>query len=247
MENRGRYKTIVISDIHIGSRWSHTQAAIDFLSSNDCDMLVLGGDIIDGWHLGRNRRRWRHAYNGFLQLLLRTLETTEVVYIRGNHDDFLDNVTPFHYGNLSIVDNYIYESGDKRIFIFHGDMFDTVTARFRWLSKLGDKLYSMMLQVNRLYNDYRRRHGKSYLSISKVMKRKVKDMVSRASNFDNNIVSIAHRHGCNAVICGHIHQPDMRYIKDVLYMNSGDWIESLSALVEDENGNWKVLRLGDIL
>ncbi len=243
MEKR-KYKTIVISDIHIGSRWSHTAEAINFLNDNDCDMLILGGDIIDGWHLGRNRRRWKHDYNRFLQLFLRILETTKIVYIRGNHDDFLDNVTPFHYGNLSIVDNYIYQSGDKKFYIFHGDMFDNVTTRFRWMSKFGDKLYSMMLQINRLYNDYRKRHGKSYFSISKMAKQKVKELVSRASNFDNNIVSIAHRHDCNAVICGHIHQPDKRYIKDILYLNSGDWIESLSALVEDHDGNWEVIRFG---
>ncbi len=246
MESKKRYKTIVVSDIHIGSKWSHTQAAIDFLGRNDCDMLILGGDIIDGWHLGRNRKRWKHDYNKFLQLLLQTIETTKVIYIRGNHDDFLDNVAPFNYRNFSILDNYIYESGDKRIYVFHGDMFDNVTSRFRWVSKFGDKLYSMMLQLNRLYNDYRKRHGKSYFSISKFMKQKVKEIVSKASNFDNNIVSIARRNNCNAVICGHIHQPDKRYIEDILYLNSGDWIESLSALVEHHDGTWEVLRFGSM-
>lgn len=239
-----KYKTIVISDIHIGSKWSHTQEAFEFLKNNSCEFLILNGDIIDGWHLVRSRRKWKHTYNDFIKLLLNLLLDTKILYIRGNHDDFLENVTPFYYDNLSIVDNYIYESCGKKFYVFHGDVFDTVTTKIRWMSKFGDKLYSMLLQINRYYNDYRKRHGKEYFSISKVMKDKIKVMVSSMSSFDRNIVDLAHKHNCNGVICGHIHQPDSKYIKDIYYLNSGDWIESLSAVVENFDGNWQVLHFG---
>ncbi len=245
MPDEIKYKTIVISDIHIGSKWSHAIEAMEFLKNNRCKKLILNGDIIDGWHLGRNRKRWKHVYNSFLKLLLDKQKDTEIIYIRGNHDDFLDNVVPFEYENISILRDYIYESNGMRFYVFHGDMFDSVTSKIRWMSKLGDKLYSILLQINRYYNDYRKRHGKEYFSISKIMKDKVKKYVSRFSAFDRNIVNIAHKHNCNGVICGHIHQPDMKYIKDILYINSGDWIESLSVVVEHMDGKWEVLHFGE--
>lgn len=238
-----KYKTIVLSDIHIGSKFSHTLEAMEFLKNNCCETLILNGDIIDGWHLVRNRKRWKHLYNSFITLILDIHKTTEIVYIRGNHDDFLDNVIPFKYGNFSILKDYIFESHGKKFYVFHGDVFDNVTSKMRWMSKLGDKLYSLLLQINRHYNDYRRRHGKEYLSISKIMKEKVKNYVSKVSNFDKNIVDIAKRHDCDAVICGHIHQPDMKYIDNILYLNSGDWIESLSAITESFEGDWNVVHI----
>ncbi len=238
--NTKKYKTIVLSDIHIGSKFSHTVEAMNFLKENSCEKLILNGDIIDGWHLVRNRKRWKHMYNSFITLMLDIQRDTEIIYIRGNHDDFLDNVAPFTYGNFSILRNYIHESMGRKFFVFHGDMFDNVTSNIRWMSKFGDKLYSLLLQINRHYNDYRRRHGKEYFSISKLMKDKVKRYVSRMSSFDKNIVEIARKHNCNGVICGHIHQPEKKYIHDILYINSGDWIESLSAVTEDFDGNWNV-------
>ena len=130
--------------------------------------------------------------------------------------------------------------------MFHGDLFDNVTSKARWVSKLKHKLYSQMLQINRMYNDYRRYHGKEYFSISKVTKDWVKRHVSSMSNFDKNILKVAKRHNCDGVICGHIHQAEIRKIEDVLYLNSGDWIESLTALVEGYDGNWEVLYIDRI-
>ncbi|MEG1649683.1 MAG: UDP-2,3-diacylglucosamine diphosphatase [Rikenellaceae bacterium] len=237
-----KYKTIVLSDIHIGSRWSHTEEAMEFLRTNSCETLILNGDIIDGWHLMRDRNNWKQLYNDFLKLLIDIYASSEIIYLRGNHDDFLDNVVPFQYGSFSILRDYTFESHGKRFYVFHGDLFDTVTTKVRWMSKLGDKLYSMVLQINRIYNDYRQREGKDYFSISKPMKDWVKRNVSSISNFDRNILRVAKRHNCNAVICGHIHQAEIRSIKDVLYLNSGDWIESLTALTEDFDGNWTIVK-----
>ncbi|MFI3231568.1 MAG: UDP-2,3-diacylglucosamine diphosphatase, partial [bacterium] len=181
-----KHKTIVLSDIHIGSRWSHLVEVTSFLKANTSELLILNGDIIDGWHLMRNRKRWKKSYNDFMTLMLDIQKAgTRIIYVRGNHDDFLDNVVPFCYDNFSIVKSYIYESVGKRYYVFHGDLFDDVTSKIRWMSKVGDKLYSFLLQINRYYNDYRRRHGKEYFSISKVMKDKVKRTVSSFSQFDN--------------------------------------------------------------
>lgn len=240
MENK--YKTIVLSDIHIGSRWSHTAEAMEFLRNNKCDVLILNGDIIDGWHLIRDRKKWKKLYNEFIKLLMDISSDSEIIYIRGNHDDFLDYVVPFKYNAFSVLKDYTFESHGKKFYVFHGDLFDTVTTKIRWMSKLGDKLYSMLLQVNRIYNDYRQREGKDYFSISKPMKDWVKRYVSSISNFDRNILKVAKKHKCDAVICGHIHQAEIRYIKEVMYLNSGDWIESLTALTEDFDGNWNIVK-----
>lgn len=244
MENLKKYKTIVISDIHIGSRWSHVKEATEFLRESSCELLILNGDIIDGWHLVVNRKRWKRSYNDFMTLMLDIQKSgTKMIYLRGNHDDFLDNVVPFEYDNFSVVKNYIYESFGKKYYIFHGDLFDNVTTKIRWISKVGDKLYSFLLQINRYYNDYRRRHGKEYFSISKAAKDKVKRFVSKHSQFDHNIELIAKKNDCDGVIAGHIHQAEKRYINNTLYMNSGDWVESLTALIEHHDGTWEVYNL----
>lgn len=235
------YATIVISDIHIGSKWSHTKEAMEFLQNNTCDRLILNGDIFDGWHLIRSRKKWRKIYNDFISVIVKMIHTTQVIYVRGNHDDFLDYVAPFTVENFSIVNNYIFESHGIKYYVFHGDIFDNVTTHFRWMSKLGDKLYSMLLQISRIYNDLRR-HNEEYFSLSKAIKGKVKQWVNSASSFDKNIVKVARRNGCQAVICGHIHQAEIKQIEEILYINSGDWIESLTAAVEDTDGNWKIIK-----
>lgn len=238
-----RYKTIVLSDIHIGSKWAHIKEVTAFLKSTRCELLILNGDIIDGWHLVRSRKRWKQSYNDFLSLMLEIQKTgTRIIYLRGNHDDFLDNVVPFKYENCSIVKNYIYESFGKRYYVFHGDLFDDVTSKIRWMSKAGDKAYSLLLQVNRYYNDYRNRHGKEYFSISKVVKDKVKKFVSKHSQFDSKIEGIARKNQCDGVIAGHIHHAEIRDINGIIYLNSGDWIESLTALTEDLDGTWSIQR-----
>ncbi|MFI3314080.1 MAG: UDP-2,3-diacylglucosamine diphosphatase [Rikenellaceae bacterium] len=237
------FKTIVLSDIHIGSRWSHTAEAIDFLRNSKCEKLILNGDIIDGWHLMRDKNKWKQLYNEFMKLMIDKANECEIIYIRGNHDDFLDNVVPFQYKNVSVLRDCIHESNGRKFYVFHGDLFDTVTTKIKWMSKLGDKLYSMMLQINRIYNDYRRRNGKDYFSISKPLKDWVKRHVSSLSNFDRNILRVAKRNNCTGVICGHIHHAEIRTIQEVLYLNSGDWIESLTALAEDYDGNWSILNI----
>ncbi len=246
MENKNncfKYKAIVMSDIHLGSKWSKTEAATNFLKNNSCEILILCGDIIDGWALKRSGRkggRWDRDQTNFIRTLFDIADKTKIIYVRGNHDDFLDRVVPIKFLNLDVVQDYVYESNNKRYFVLHGDIFDKVTSSMAWLSKIGDVGYSILLWFNKYYNQRRERKGLPYYSIAKVIKQKVKASVSHISNFEGHIVDLAKSCDYDGVICGHIHCPEIKNINGVEYLNSGDWVESLSALVEDYDGNWSL-------
>ncbi len=240
-ENPKKYKTIVISDVHLGSKWSKTKEANEFLRNNSCEKLILCGDIIDGWAIMRgNKVKWRKRHTNFIKTLLDLSHTTQIIYIRGNHDDFLDRVVPMNFLNMEIVKDHIHESFDKRYFVLHGDLFDSVSSNMKWLAKLGDMGYSALLMFNRYYNQRRIRRGLPYRSIAKIIKAKVKTSLSYIDKFESSIIALAKNKECDGVICGHIHHPEIKYIKGVTYLNSGDWVESLSALTEDFEGNWSV-------
>ncbi|MDD4529131.1 MAG: UDP-2,3-diacylglucosamine diphosphatase [Bacteroidales bacterium] len=242
MENtKKRYKTIVISDTHIGSKWSKTKEVIDFLENNSCETLILAGDIIDGWSLQRSANYWKQNHTIFLKTLLDIQEKTKIIYIRGNHDDFLDKIVPLNFLNIIIRQDYIYETNGKRFFVLHGDVFDHITKTFGWLSKIGDIGYSILLRINKYYNLRRTQKGLPYYSISKEIKAKTKLSVNYISNFEKHIAEVAQRNNCDGVICGHIHHAEIKQYGNILYLNAGDWIESLSALTEDFKGNWKVI------
>lgn len=236
------HKTIVLSDIHLGSKWSKVKEVTQFLKDNTCETLILCGDIIDGWDLVRGRKgKWRRRHTKFIKLLLDLQHHTKIIYIRGNHDDFLDRIVPFRFQNIEILKDYIHISGDKRFYVLHGDIFDTVTSRFSWLSKLGDIGYSTLMTFNKWYNDRRLLKGLPYYPISKNVKNRVKASVSYISDFQEHIAKVAKQKKCDGVICGHIHHPEKCYYDDVLYLNSGDWVESLSALTEDFDGQWDIV------
>lgn len=242
-KNRKFYNTVVISDVHLGAVHSRVDEASDFLESVRCRRLILNGDIIDGWQLDKKQRRqWKQSYTRFFSVIMEMMSSddTEVIYLRGNHDDFLDNLAPLKLSNISIVKDYVLESAGKSYYVTHGDVFDSVTSNMKWLSVLGDKGYNVLLWVNGMYNRYRLRHGKPYYSLSQAIKHKVKQAVSFISGFEGMLADLAKTKGCDGVICGHIHYPEDRMIGNVRYLNSGDWVESLSALTEDMDGNWKI-------
>ncbi len=223
------HKTIVISDVHLGSKWSKTKEATRFLKDNTCETLILCGDIIDGWAILRGKKaKWKRRHTNFIKTLLDISHTTQIVYVRGNHDDFLDRIVPIEFMGMSIVRDWIYESLGKRYFVLHGDVFDRITSTMSWLSRLGDVGYSMLLWISR--------------SLADKAKKSVKRSVAKISDFEKNIVEIARHKGCDGVICGHIHSPEIREIEGVLYLNSGDWVESLSALTQDHQGNWAIYK-----
>jgi UDP-2,3-diacylglucosamine pyrophosphatase LpxH len=242
MADRQHYRTIVLSDIHLGISHSHVREAIHFLKRHTCDKLILNGDIIDGWQL-RKSGKWKKKHTSFFKLLMKWLSSTdtEVVYLRGNHDDFLDEILPVQLGNFSIGRTHIHESMGKRYFVVHGDIFDSVTSNLKWIAKLGDTGYTFLLWFNRQYNRYRKSRGLPYYSLSQVVKHKVKKAVSFITDFEDVLSEVARAEKCDGIICGHIHHPAIKLINGVEYLNSGDWVETLSALVETEQGEWKIL------
>lgn len=242
MDNQNHHKTLVISDVHLGASASKAKELVKFLKSNSCQRLIMNGDIIDGWQLKRSGK-WRKRHTRFFRQIMKMIEKdkTEVIYIRGNHDDFLDQVMPLRIGNLIIKRDHIIESGGKRYYVTHGDMFDAITSKMKWLSMLGDMGYTLLLWINKKYNQRRAKKGLPYYSLSQEIKKKVKSAVKYISDFEESVVKVARTKKCHGVICGHIHTPDIKMMDGVEYMNSGDWVESMSALAEDHEGNWRIV------
>ena len=249
MRLRTFYSTIVLSDIHLGTSHSKTTEVTNFLKSVNCRRLILDGDIIDGWALRKGgTRKWQARHTEFFKVIMKMMEKqgTEVIYVRGNHDDFLDSLVPFTFYNVRIVKDFIHESCGKRYYVTHGDIFDTVTTNMKWLAQLGDWGYTFLLWLNKIYNNYRTRRGLPYYSLSQAIKQKVKTAVSYISDFEQELVKFARTRKCDGVICGHIHHPADTWYGDIHYLNSGDWVETLSALAEDEDGNWTIIRYEEL-
>ena len=243
MKTVKQYKTVIISDVHLGTEGSKAKEVILFLKSVSCETLILNGDIIDGWQLKKGSS-WKKKHTAFFRIILKMIEiqNTKVVYLRGNHDDFLDQIIPFSLGkSFTIQRDYILKSAQKNFLIIHGDIFDSVTSHMKWLAYLGDVGYTFLLTINKLYNKYRSWRGLDYYSFSQRIKQRVKEAVNYVSDYEEKLTELAKANHCEGIICGHIHKPDIRQIGDITYMNSGDWVESLTALVEDHKGNWELL------
>ncbi len=237
-----KYKTIFISDVHLGTANCKVKEVIHFLKNTRCESLVLNGDIIDGWQLKRGGK-WTKAHTKFARYILQRIEKKklQVVYLRGNHDDILNRFLPMSFGTLSIVEDYIHETPQGKYLVLHGDVFDTITKDFVFLAHLGDFGYKTLMSINRWYNKYRQWRGKEYWSLSKAIKAKVKQAVSFVSSFEEKLVKLAESRGCQGVICGHIHTPADKRIDSLHYLNSGDWVESLSAIAENFDGTFELI------
>ena len=233
------FRTIILSDIHLGSKHSKVHEVLSFLSSFSCKKLILNGDVIDGWQLRKSQKYWSETNTQFIKKIISKIvkEQTDVIYVRGNHDDFLDKIVPFAFPNIQVVKDYVLESQGRRYFVLHGDVFDHVTVNMRWLAMIGDVGYNFLLNLNRIYNYFRMKRGKPYFSLAQHMKQKVKSAVSYISDFEKELVKLSKHKHCNGVICGHIHSPANCHYGEIHYLNSGDWFESISDLVEDEQGN----------
>jgi len=241
------YPTIVISDVHLGTEHSKTIELTDFLRTVNCGTLIMNGDIIDGWHLQKGGKdKWKKEHTDFFKVIMKMMENhnTHIIYIRGNHDDFLDHLAPLSFSNLSIMKDYMHVKNGKRYYVVHGDVFDSITSKMAWLAKLGDIGYTFLLYINRIYNLYRAKKGLEYYSLSQRIKQKVKSAVSYISNYENELVALARSRNADGIICGHIHQPANSTIDGIHYLNSGDWVETMSALLEHEDGTWEVYMHG---
>lgn len=242
---RTYYRTVVISDVHLGAPHSKLKEVTRFLNSVDCDTLILAGDIIDGWQLKKHNNPWTPMETAFFYSIIRLMNLghAKTVYVTGNHDDFLDGIVPSELFTVSLVSEYVLESGDNRFVVIHGHAFDAITTHMRWLAKLGDVGYNFLLKFNKLWNLSRERHGVGHYSFSQIVKQKVKQVVNIVSGFEGNLYDFAKSKKCNGIICGHIHHPCDKMLKgEIRYLNCGDWVESLTALVETMEGEWKIVR-----
>ena len=230
------YRTIIISDVHLGSKSSRTKDVLEFLEKNKCKKLILNGDIIDMWALKRGGK-WKDSSTKFIKKILKISKKTEVIYVIGNHDDFLEEFNPSQLSNINLVKEYRMEdSKGRKLFVFHGDVLDVFITKMKWLAIAGSIGYDIALWINRIYNWYREKRGLPYYSISKEIKSRVKSAVNFVNDFEDNAIKLAKLKDCDISVCGHIHQADLKEN----YMNSGDWCENCTALVETEEGEWKL-------
>lgn len=236
------YRAIWLSDIHLGTAGCQAEYLLDFLRHNDADYLYLVGDIIDGWQLRRGWH-WPQSHNDVVQKLLRKARKgTQVVYVPGNHDEAARQFCGLAFGDVAVRDEAFHTTlAGKRLWITHGDLYDGVIQHARWLAYLGDTLYTMILVLNRWFNRCRARLGFPYWSLSQYLKHQVKNAVNFISAFEQVMATEARRRGCDGVVCGHIHKPEIRDIDGLLYCNDGDWVESLSALVETHEGELRIV------
>ena len=238
-------RTVWISDIHLGTPGCQAQALLDFLRDTHCETLYLVGDIIDGWQLRRNWY-WPQEHNDVVQKILRKARKgTRVVFVPGNHDEFARKYVLHNFGGVDVVEDCVHTLADgRRLWVTHGDLFDGVIQCAKWLAYAGDMAYEFILKVNRRFNVLRAHLGLPYWSLSKYLKLKVKRAVSYVSDFETAVAHEARRRGLDGVVCGHIHHAEMREIEGVLYCNDGDWVESLTALVEHHDGRLEILDFG---
>lgn len=236
------FKTIILSDVHLGAPDCQVDAVNHFLRHTYCEKLILNGDIVDGWSLKR-RGGWTRKHTRFVRLVLAKMEQqgTHVFYLRGNHDDVLDRFLPFSFDRFQLVEEHIHETPHGRYLVVHGDAFDAVTQHTRFIAVAGDIGYQTLLRINRIYNRYRAARGKEYFSLSKAIKARVKQAVSYISKFEEQALLLARKRKCGGFICGHIHTPDNKMIEGIHYLNSGDWVESNTAIVEYQDHRFEVL------
>ena len=237
-----RYRTIWISDFHIGTRRAQTRLLLDFLRYTESDTLYLVGDVIDNWSLQKSWF-WDQSHNDVIQKLLRKARKgTKVIYIPGNHDENFRDFVGTRFGRVAVMQDAIHITADKkRYLVLHGDEFDGVVKYAKWLAVLGDKAYELALDLNRWLNYFRRKFGMPYWSLSSHLKRRVKQAVQFISNFEQAVVREAKKRGVDGVICGHIHTPEISMIDGIHYCNDGDWVESCSALVEHADGRFELI------
>jgi UDP-2,3-diacylglucosamine pyrophosphatase LpxH len=236
------FRTIWISDIHLGTTGCNAELLLDFLQSVECETLYLNGDIIDGWRL-RKGWYWPAAHNEVVRRLLKMAHRgTRVIYIVGNHDEMLRDYTGMSFGGVEVVLEAIHKTaGGRTLLVTHGDAFDGVVLYAKWLAFLGDQAYAILLKANRLFNIVRRWLKMPYWSLSAHIKKRVKNAVSYICAFEEAVAHEAELRGVDGVVCGHIHTAEIRQFGDIMYYNDGDWVESCTALVEARDGNMSIL------
>lgn len=235
-------RSLFISDVHLGMKACQAERLLDFLKFHDADTIYLVGDIVDGWAL-QSGWYWPQTHNDVVQKLLRKARKgARVIYVPGNHDEFLRNYFGTHFGGIEVVEQTIHESVDgRRFLVIHGDAFDLVVQNARWLAHLGDRAYDIAITLNRIVAAIRRPFGVPYWSLSQWAKHKVKNAVNYIGAFEKTLAGEARRVGADGVICGHIHCAANRTEHGIAYLNCGDWVESCTAIAEHHDGRFEII------
>jgi UDP-2,3-diacylglucosamine pyrophosphatase LpxH len=238
-----KHQAIIVSDLHLGTKDSKAEEFIEFIEKNPTELLILNGDIVDGWALNRGTK-WKKQHTKVISKLLQLSNKTRIIWIRGNHDEFIQEFIGTHLGAIEIREDYKLDINNtmESYYIFHGDVIDVFITKYKWLSKIGSVGYDFALWLNRVYNTYRKWRKLPYISISQKIKESVKVATNYVNDFEVTALSMATKKGCNGVICGHIHQPADRMINGKRYLNSGDWVENMSAICIDTYGKLYLYR-----
>lgn len=239
------YRSIFISDIHLGSKGCKADLLINFLKFNSAEKLYLIGDIVDGWKIQENKWVWKQSHTNVVRKILgHAKQGSEVIYIAGNHDEFLRPMIPYGitFGRIQIANQFTHEGVDgKRYLVVHGDLFDGITRLAPWISFIGDRAYDILIGLNSKFNWWRHKFGFGYWSLSQFLKQRVKRAVDFIFHFERNLIDYGRKRGFDGVICGHIHKAEIKTVDGLIYMNDGDWVESCTALVEHHDGHWEIL------
>jgi UDP-2,3-diacylglucosamine pyrophosphatase LpxH len=242
---RKEVKSIMVSDVHLGSVFSQAKHLNDFLSSYKCEYLFILGDFFDGWKLKKGFY-WTDEKTFVIRRILSMIKKdgTKVIYLTGNHDEFLRDFPIETFGSIHVCDEYIYESFGRRILLLHGDLFDNLCNSIGLLYHVGDKLYTIALHINRITNYIRRKFGFKYYPISSILKRKVKGAVNFINNFEFAVAKYCKKKGCSDVIVGHIHHAELnKKLHGINYHNTGDFVESCTAIIETLDGELQLLKV----
>ncbi len=237
------YHAIWISDVHLGTKHSQVSTLLGFLRETECAHLYIVGDFVDGWQL-RRKWFWTEEYNVLIQKLLRkNRKHTRVTFITGNHDEFLERFLGLSFGAVQLVERAVHEAADgKRYLVIHGHQFDGLAHFNRLLDRVGSALYDRILDLNMWLNRIRRALGFGYWSFASAVKMKAKSAVKYVTDYEQAMIQFARKSAMDGVICGHVHRPEIRPLGDIVYMNCGDWVENCTALVEDFEGRFSLIR-----
>ena len=242
---KNKYRSIFISDIHLGTKDCKAEILCDFLKYNSANTIYLVGDIVDGWKIQKNKWKWKKSHTNVIRNLLNhSKKGSRIVYVAGNHDEFLRPMVPYgiSFGKIEIVNKICHIGVDgQRYLVVHGDIFDGISSIAPWLNYLGDTAYDLLLRLNTKYNWIRHKFGFGYWSFSKYLKHKVKGAVDFIFQFEKNITDYCRRKYYDGVICGHIHNAEIKTVNGIVYMNDGDWVESCTALVEHFDGRFEII------
>jgi UDP-2,3-diacylglucosamine pyrophosphatase LpxH len=237
------YRSVFISDIHLGTKMSSADSLLEFMKTFECEKIYLVGDIIDCWAMSK-KKYWTQSHSDVIQKLLRRARKgTEIIYIPGNHDELMREYCDAEFGNIMMVEETIHVGTDSKLYLVtHGDKFDVVIRNAKWLAHLGSWAYDLSIILNGLVNRFRSWFKLPVWSLSAYLKMRVKESVNFIGNYEETLSNYVKNQGLSGIICGHIHHANICDYDDIRYMNCGDWVESCTALVEHHNGTFEIVR-----